>query len=122
MIRKTVRIGSCTECGSDVISRQVFLDDPNTIRGIQLVWCRSETGYWAACSNSECFFHYGEGTLPSRPRDLFPVESDTTDNLTARKEDLRERLEKAQKGEWPEPPRFDPDSPYRDYGGDLPGG
>lgn len=118
MIRKTVRIGACVECGHDVMSHQVFLDDPRTIRGIQLAWCRSETGYWAACSNPSCIRHFGEGTLPERPRNMFPVDTEAPERLGERKEDLRARLDKALRGDWDKPlnPKDFPE------GGELPGG
>jgi hypothetical protein len=89
MIHRRVRIGVCKTCGSDVMSYQVFLDDPNTIRGIQLAWVSGDTGYWAACSNKTCPHHWGEGTLPQRPRNMF--EDDKQRSPEAIKKDLDAR-------------------------------
>lgn len=66
---KTIVVGPCRVCGSDILSRQIYMDDPANERGIILtVW--GKTGYWTACSNKDCEQHEGEGTLSRRPHDL----------------------------------------------------
>jgi hypothetical protein len=119
MIRKRVRIGDCKTCHSDVISLQVMMEDPMTIRGIQLTWATLQTGYWAACSNEKCPHHWGEGTLPERPRDMFaPVEQRSANDIRKDLDALGDRIAAAQRGEWPDAPEPQP----RDWDGQLPGG
>lgn len=121
MIRRRVRLGTCKVCKSEVVSLQVFLDDPDTIRGIQLAWVNAQTGFWAACSNPKCSHHYGEGTLPERPRDMFPPDPQRSpEEIRKDLDSLGDRIASAQRGEWPKQP--EPDPRYRDWGGDVPGG
>ena len=69
LVPKHALEGTCKLCAAPVMKHMVFMESPDTVRGITLEAGTKQTGYWCSCTNVECPNNYGEGTLPSRPRD-----------------------------------------------------